>query len=294
MKLPVTGQINRGVLGHTLATCPPAITEESFLEGLKKLKGLGYKGTVIVAKMLLGAGIKPQTVTDMIKSEDMFGIDCGFLPGADFNPHDPDELQKCIEEVHAQAAYAVSLNKAGCGPKLIVGPFDIPWSYKGRYSRSGHENWVSVVSQDMLGSFGLLCAFEPLNKFESFVPDPFETIFSFAKEMGTYMHYDFGHAYMRKKSVADFRRMAPHCALVEFANIGREPLDAYQGIDFPELIKVMTLTPPGCFVSVEPFRPDIIDAFGLRAPNGPCTTTTDGFETLERDAAYLRKHGVML
>ncbi len=286
MKLPV-GM----VLSHCLAYGPEltaAILERNLLADKK----LGYKGQVIVPALLSPDDLaNPKSLVPVFESTESYGLVCAFLAG---NGPDPlaDDFQPALDSVRPQAMHAVEIAAVGQGRPIVVGPLHT--HHRAQREIFPFDNlwrWFDALYA-LAEELDIIFAFEALNPTEDRTPDPFSLLYTECKQRSDRfrLHWDMGHAHSWKLNASTLAVMADVVAYLEFANVGRFPLQLEKGIEFPAIVKAMRHLHDDCLVGVEPFDPSVIKAFGLEAL---CTTNFLGPTTLAADRAWLGNLGVM-
>ncbi len=280
------------VMAHCLAF-GPSLTPDTLRRSLETSLGMGYSGLVIVPA-IASSDLTPELTADIFGEFKAQGLVCGFLPGNGPDPIEGDKgmIKLARESIESQALFASVLADAGWSNHRMVGPMHTVH----RKMRSGWdgprkaelnaklERWIDELN-DIGGETFLDLCLESLNPVEDGTHDPFRTLDHMAlRRLSVRLHWDTGHAFARKMSLAEFMAMAPQIGFFEFANVGRHPLHKGLGIDFAGYAKAMNRLPANCNLAVEPFDPSVINAFGLQEI---CTTTTSGPDCLKLDASFL-------
>lgn len=282
MKLPTN------VLSHCLAH-GTAITPRNLRKNLAADQGLGYSGMVIVP-LLIDPRYSPRQIIKSFWETEMTGLVCGLIPGNGPSPFEQPKL--VLESLRRSARFAATFAEKGLGLPILVGPLHTHHCQRlpANWSVGRLHKWQDKL-ESFLKQFGLSALYEPLNEVEDKTPRPFRALFRAVQKRNSGLHYDTGHAHARKINFAgEFRGLAPKIGFLEFANVGRWPLDELRGIIFESYAKAMEVLPDDCTVGVEPFCQKVIKAFEL---SELCDTTVSGEATLKRDAAYLQKLGIM-
>jgi hypothetical protein len=286
MKLPHT------VLSHCLAH-GPAVTPEILDITLPHDWSFGYGGQVIVA-----ACTQPEDhdgIIAALKRHRMSSLICGFMAGQ--GPDPLREFAAASAVLRIQMRLARKLYLAGVGPNGMVGPTHTHHMVqRASFDKKELAKWIAMVDE-LRQEEGLdwVC-FEPLNPTEDGTPDPFRLL---AELIAGYpalaIQWDTGHAHARGLDANDLLHMVRNGLRVkylEFANVGRSPLDVPRGIDFElDAKNAAECLADDCLVGDEPFDGSVIKAFKL--PSKICDTEVVGVECLARDAETLRKLGFL-
>lgn len=286
MKLP------RSVLSHWLGYPNVTMEEPGLRAALTHSRDVcGYDGMIFVPA-LVHESLTPKKVALIFRDEGMTGLACGFNAG-----NGPDNLKEsslvAFENLTQQALFAVALAEESVGPAVMAGPMQAhhrnqrPDWVSGNLNQS-YRSWLKRVNT--IGkTYDLRMCCEVLNEAEEGTPDPFNLLHRTIADddlTNVGLHLDIGHFHMRGMTMEDFERLAPITGLLEFANMGRNPLHHKKGIRFLDFVERMHLLREDCQLSNEPFHAAVIKAFGLESL---CNTTTDGLECLQMDAESLEK-----
>lgn len=284
MKLPTI------VYSHWLAYPNIKMDEPGLRAALAHSRDVcGYGGMVFVPA-LVHKSLMPKKVALIYRDEGMLGIACGFNAGDGPDPL-KDGTSAAFENLKLQAQFAVALAEESVGPAIMAGPMQAHHQtqrpdWVSNNLSSSYRAWLRLVN--VIGrTYGLRMCCEVLNEIEEGTPDPYSTLERAIIEedlTNVGLHLDTGHFHMRGMNMKDFERLAPITGLMEFANMGRQPLHHETGIRFLEFVKRMHLLRDSCHLSDEPFHVAVIKAFGLE---NLCDTTTDGLDCLRMDALFL-------
>lgn len=280
------------VLAHCLAF-GPSLTPDSLRRSLEASLDMGYNGLVFVPAIAT-PDLTPELVAAIFGEFKAQGLVCGFLSGNGPDPIEGDDsaIKQARENLQKQALFASILADAGWSNHRMVGPMHTVhrkmrpgWDGPRKKDLNAKlERWVDVLN-DVGGELFLDMCLEPLNPVEDGTPDPFRTLDRMVmKQLNVRLHWDTGHAFAHKMSLAEFMAIAPQVGFFEFANVGRQPLHHDLGIDFLGYAKEMVRLPNGCDVAYEPFDPSVVEAFALQEL---CPVTTSGPDCLRMGAAYL-------
>lgn len=285
------------VMAHCLAF-GPSLTPDILRNNLEASLKLGYSGLVIVPA-IASPDLTPELTADIFGEFKARGLVCGFLPGNGPDPIEGDEgmIQLARESIKKQALFASVLADAGWSNHRMVGPMHTlhrkmrPGWHDVRKTELDKklEHWIDILN-DLGGELILDMCLESLNPTEDGTPDPFRTLDRMVmKRLNVLLHWDTGHAFAHKMSLAEFMAMAPQVGFFELANVGRQPLHHELGIDFLGYAKEMVRLSKGCDVAYEPFDQSVIQAFALEEL---CPVTTSGPDCLKMGAAYLETIGM--
>lgn len=280
------------VLSHCLAY-GPAVTPEILDVTLRHGQSFGYGGQVIVAVLT-----KPEDhdgIVAALKKHRMAALICGLMSGK--GPDPLEETEKAEAVLRLQMRLARRLYLEGVGPNGLVGPLHTHHMVKrASFDRDALAKWIATVDK-IREEEGLdWVAFEPLNPTEDSTPDPFHLL---AELIAGYpalgLQWDIGHAHAHGLTAEDMVKMIKagvRIFYLEFANVGRSPLDVARGIDFEAYAKAAKEhLPDTCLVGDEPFDTSVIKEFAL--PQEICDTKVAGVECLARDAETLRELGFL-
>jgi sugar phosphate isomerase/epimerase len=287
MKLPIDG-----LFAHQMSF-PDALTPTlaNLRAWLQEAKRLGYKGLVIVPALFDNTKMPPNKVAEVFKEEGMEGIVCGFNPG---NSHDPlFQPFSALFELERQASYTVALAKAGCGPRLMIGPVHTHHMHMrpdwGSKENTALASWVGKLS-GLAEKLNIKIAIEPLNEIEDGTPDPFGLVHLYmTNEPNLGIHFDTGHAHHRKLGASDLARFASKVFYLELVTSMREICGKGE-VNFKDYGAAMFTLGDDTYTGVEPFDPIVVNTLGLQAL---CQTSLSGPENLLGSITYLRSIGVV-
>lgn len=290
MKLP------HPVLSHCLAH-GPAVTPEILDVTLPHDKSFGYSGQVIVAVLT-----KPEDhdgIVAALKKHRMSSLVCGLMAGNGPDPLDvsPAGTDAAIKAIRWQMRLARKFHLEGVGPNGIVGPIHTHHMVqRNNFDQEALAEWVATVDQVRQEEGLDWVAFEPLNSTEDGTPGPFSLLASLLADYPALgIHWDTGHAHswgLSARNLIEMVQAGVRIFFLEFANVGRSPLDVARGIDLEAYAKAAKEhLPDTCIVGDEPFDTSVIKEFAL--PEQICDTKVAGVECLARDAETLRKLGFL-
>jgi sugar phosphate isomerase/epimerase len=278
------------VYSHCLAY-GTTVTAKNLRAHLKHSKKLGYKGMVIVAA-LIDKELVPARLAEIFYEEGMETLICGFVPGGGPDPFTSAGEPQVIESLYKQMLYVKACHKVGVGPNAMIGPIHT-WHMNHRDGKWDEKDLVIWLSS--LQRFAERCDteiwLEALNGTEDATPDAFHTLYRLiASHNRLYLHWDTGHAHWWNLNAVEMVKMAEEVRYLEFANVGRNPLDMPLGIEFGKYAEALAGLSSDILVGDEPFDPTVITAFGLQAL---CDTQVPGDQCLVADAQFLQHLGVM-
>ena len=203
------------------------------------------------------------------------------------------EYQQALENLRPVARMIVALAEKDLCEPIMVGPVHchhrqlLPMGYK----ETDLDRWFDCL-QKLAEEFGIKVAIEFLNEVEDKTEEPLGRIINAIREGRDRLqiHWDTGHAHMRGLKANHLQEFSNMIGFLEYANVGRWPLDVAQGIDFARYVKAMEFLPDNCVVGDEPFDQSVITAFDLEEL---CDTTVSGPEATRRNAIWYKGKDLM-
>lgn len=286
----------KGILSHQLINNDYILTPTSLRLWLIEALEQGYSGLVIVAiEAMLGDGATPEVVASIFNEFGAQSLVCGLNPGGPDNP-DPlvnDQQQTVCSNLGTPIRFAQVLAGAGVAPSVVVGPTHA----KHREPREWNDSMTARFRGWMkkLAALGrdnhIRFAAEGLNPLEDGTEDVFKRIAEAASTHDEIEgHFDIGHMHAHGLKPEHLQYYLKHAAFLEFANVGRWPLQVDKGMDVAGFVQLIDQLGPQCVVGSEPFSKKVIDDFDLKSI---VDTPYSGIQAARMNALYLKRLGRM-